>query len=587
MDVKLALSLILKESILLTGLVVFVLFANYPAISYQMLHPEAVPAYLINSKITSFSDLLAVYLHPQMLYPGGIPYFRPTNNFLIPQFITLFISWHNLKGFLIFNLLFLALSGYLMIKIYNRLFPKFEIGGYVAFGLYMMHPALIMNHLMIMQFDFCFVFFTLTSLYLFILFCQKNYYLFTPKFDSNLSPQYDIQKIKFHYLYLFFAALFFYVFSITLKEIAIMMAASMICYFLILFDNNQSGFAYLRDVFRNKQIRRLFFLLSTCAILSTLYITVTWRYVTNPALNVPFIKNVSYYSQILLGILENQTSRDLWSGIYKIHFPLFSRFIVWTFLLLLVVATIKLIKISSSEFIIKQYKKSLSFLFFSAGIFLLLPLFCGGWAWHLNLTLVFLSIAMGFSFEFVSRFYLSRTKNFTIIWGEIVASLLGLSLIPVIYAHTENSALYPQLLISLNRNAILEPPDLKNKFTAHSVLIVEDSKPYGWFTFGDAFYLFKTEKELAKYQNGYFYKANHFYNGTLFRWAYLMPELKEQVHPFKIDKMQMVADDVIYKWLENFNDIFCVGYDEQSHWHDLTDRFKANLLKEKNLRGIR
>lgn len=47
-----------------------------------------------------------------------------------------------------------------------------------------------------------------------------------------------------------------------------------------------------------------------------------------------------------------------------------------------------------------------------------------------------------------------------------------------------------------------------------------------------------------------------------------MPALKEEVYPFKISQIQWVPDEIIYNWLSNYDNIFCLGYDEEANWHD-------------------
>ncbi|HSW71142.1 MAG TPA: hypothetical protein VLH77_04100, partial [Gammaproteobacteria bacterium] len=76
------------------------------------------------------------------------------------------------------------------------------------------------------------------------------------------------------------------------------------------------------------------------------------------------------------------------------------------------------------------------------------------------------------------------------------------------------------------------------------------------------------------------------YNGTLFKWAYLMPELREEVYPFEVNHLQEVPDLVLYDWLQHADNIFCVGYDANAQWHDRSVLFRKNLALEKRRRGM-
>ena len=78
------------------------------------------------------------------------------------------------------------------------------------------------------------------------------------------------------------------------------------------------------------------------------------------------------------------------------------------------------------------------------------------------------------------------------------------------------------------------------------------------------------------------------YNGTLFKWAYLIPSLKEDVVAFTVEQMDTdhISNQFIYNWLQHVNNIFCLGYDKQAHWHDRTALFKKNLLIEKKRRHL-
>src|SRR5579862_8759531 len=137
---------LIKKSLVFIFLLVAVMAANYTVISFNMMYPEQPTIYLVNQAIQHWSDLLNIYLHPKLLHTN-IPFFRPSGHFLIYQLITPFLGWHHTQAFFIINFIFLTLIGYFIIQIYARLFPGYRAGAWVAFGIYLMHPALSISRL--------------------------------------------------------------------------------------------------------------------------------------------------------------------------------------------------------------------------------------------------------------------------------------------------------------------------------------------------------------------------------------------------------------------------------------------------------
>jgi hypothetical protein len=51
--------------------------------------------------------------------------------------------------------------------------------------------------------------------------------------------------------------------------------------------------------------------------------------------------------------------------------------------------------------------------------------------------------------------------------------------------------------------------------------------------------------------------------------------------------MEEVSNEIIYAWLQDKNNIFCLGYDAKGKWYDKTNLFRKNLLKEQDNRQLR
>ena len=577
--------LLLRECLLFLIILAIVLISNIPIISLDMMYPEQPLFYLANQSIHHIGDFINIYLHPKLLHLY-VPFFRPSGHFLMYQILTPILGWHNTKSFIVVNLIFLALTGYVTIKLYELLFPSYKIGGYIAFSIYLMHPALILSRLIIMHFEFAYIFFTMLGLYCFVRFCQMNL-----QFDGN-----KLRSLRFHDFGLLAAAIVFYAIAITFKEPAMMLGSVMGTYFLLALYNGQSFRSYFNDILLNSQIRQIFFLLMMSSITLAFYLTLAWPTLSHPwrnhlqltqhvsALN-EFLKNIFSTKWNLITRVPVDSPDMMWR---QLDTPILNSMIIWTLTIISIAGTFLLYRNQSRN--VFNDKKSLFFLYVSSFIFLILPI---GWAmglpWHLSLTILFLSMAAGFCFEYCSRL-LSEYKNTINVIGVMIALMIGLSgyFVNQAYKLPVNDA----FAINVTRNAVLHPPKLKDQLNADSVVIVEDSSIHDDYMLGNSAYPFSILSkdfdfntfERSQRLNHIKYQSS--YNGNLFRWAYLMPALQEDLYPFQVDKMNEVSDDVIYNWLQNYNNIFCLGYDKQANWHDKTARFKRNLLREKSRRNL-
>jgi hypothetical protein len=237
-------------------------------------------------------------------------------------------------------------------------------------------------------------------------------------------------------------------------------------------------------------------------------------------------------------------------------------------------------------------KKAFLFLLLAAIAFLLLPVLWGrARPWHLALSLVFVSQLFGFGVAYGCRL-LSMTARRQRLIGLSVAVLAALLTLQVV---TQNVRFVDQgengFALRLNRNAVLFPPKLKQPLTADTVLVVEDSLLHNDYLLGDSVYPDRLYggRFAIQYWMPFkgFYQFPTSYGGTLFRWAYLFPTLKEEVYPFQIDHLQTVSTVTLSHWLQHFDHLVCLGYDSQAAWHDRTIAFKKQLLQEKARRHLR
>jgi hypothetical protein len=580
----------LKAFALLGGLWLFVLWVNFPILSFDMMYFEQPVLYLVNQKITSVYDLIHVYLHPQLLDALSIPFFRPSGHFLAYQVITTFLDWHNTKGFLAVNFFFLALSCYLFIKLYALFFPRYVVGGYIACGIYLMHPALLLSRLSPMHFEFACIFFLLLGFYCFVLFCKKN-----------LSEASNVNSSRFKHQYLLALSLIFYFISVTFKEVGLMLGPVMALYFCMALYRGQPFFKYLSTLGSHKDVRQILMLLVVATLTFTVYLTMAWQIASHPIQNSEVIHNapqvLGKFVRILFGFTTHnvddtslQADTLVWEAII---FPPLLQWTLWILLavMLLCVVNLYVLRRNDCREFLRIYQKSFLFLVFAVLAFVVMPVIWGrARPWHLALSLVFVSMMMGFSCEYLGHVIMRKNVWINCI-GIFVAIALGMMAIPTATANidfikkTENN-----FALELDRNAVLYPPAIKSQLNAESVVVVEDSTVHSDYLLGDSVYPFEFYGGGVDIHrllpNKGFYAFPYVYGGTLFRWAYLMPSLHEQVYPFQIDKMRDVAAVTIYNWLQHYNNIFCLGYDDKANWHDRTLAFKKNLLIEKARRRL-
>ncbi|EKD70406.1 MAG: hypothetical protein ACD_46C00541G0004 [uncultured bacterium] len=574
----------------LMGLILFVLCVNMPVIVFNMVYPEQSLIYLANQKIHHVSDLIHVYLHPQ-LFHAVVPFFRPTGHFVIYQLLAPIVGWHQQRAFFVVNFLFLAGAGFYLIQIYRKLFPGYFVGGLIAFAIYLMHPSLTLVRFIILHFEFAYIFFSLMGFYYFILFCQQN------KFDQT--------KIKSISLLIW--SLLCYVIATTFKESAVMMAAIYALYFVITF--------YSVNLYKNKQAIELLLLLACLGIVLGLYLISAWSLGYHPAKKIMTMYDIRasakdflrYVFNIQLAITPKEAERNyqlLWR---TTAFTPIATAIMWLGSLLTMGVIYKTAsfprkresiavdprlrrdEVRYSQFY--QHNKSIIFLLSSAILFLIIPLFWGeGMPWHFNLTLIMLSMLMGFSVEYCChRFF---KKNGEII-GYSLALLIGLSTLLTNQLSIQQYQEYPvaKLVLKTLRNAIFYPPNIKNQLRDDSLIVIEDNTINNSYLLGAGAYPFYLANYSEYIKHDTLHKNDFIttvpsFNGSLFRWAYAKPAMSEEVVPFQIELMAAVENEIVYQWLLHYKNIFCLSYDENGEWHDKTKEFKAKLLEEQKRRHM-
>ncbi len=559
-------SALTKNLLLILFLFIAVLLADYPILKNDILYPEQPTMYLVNQMIHSISDLINVYLHPQAL-DDVIPFFRPSGHFLLYQLITPIIGWHNTRALIVLNLFFLALSGFVMIKLYGLFFPGKKIGGYLAFGFYLMHPALILSRFLLLHFEFSYVFFLLSSLYCFILFCQKN------KMTRSMQ----------HMAWLV-GALCLYFIAITFKEVAIMLGPVMLVYFVIHFYH---------DIF-HKDAFKVMALLSAATVAFAIYLTLPWPMLAHPQQQT-VLGNWSDKIILLNQFLNDVTGMRL-NWLTQTEIPYLNgsvwRHIIFPPAALIITSLFLLIGLSHAGWMFirpqnKTTQQSIFFLFVTIVLFLVIPcLWTTGFPWHWNLSILFLSFILGFGIETALEKIRWHARLAPYVAALLFCVLLGTA--ADVNAININEILHAYPIMNVTREAVFHPPAIQQQLTAESVIVIATGTQSD-YDLGNSHFNFLASGTTFQDVNPTFaWPYRRFddwrYNGTLFKWAYLMPNLHEELFPFSLAKMQQVPGLEIYQWLENYNHIFCFTVDD--HWHNVTELFRKNLLREKQRRHL-
>lgn len=564
---------------MLVGLLIAaVLLVNLPYLTLNWMYPEEPLMYVANQQIHSLKDLLNVYLHPQLFHPS-IPFFRPSGHFLMYQLTTPFIGWHHPKVFMAINFIFLALTGYYLIRLYGLLFGGYWIGGLIGFAIYAAHPSLFLVKIIVLHFEFAQTLFVALTFYYFFLFCQQN-----------ITNEYTIRIKNITPLLLAFA---FYFIAMTFKESAIMAGPVCMMYLLIQLNQNEQVSHHLRRVMRDKKTLEFILLFGVALLMTAMYLSSAWPNMRQAQINSQSLSMAGVISGIngfLFYILNWHLFtlapyQQLYFGA-KIYFSLLMSVIILLAIGFTISAMIMLFKNKTAV----SFKKSVIFLAVASLCFLVLPVGWGlGYPWHYNLALMMLALLVGFSVEYVFRqCYLTQLS--INVAGVLIALTLGVTATATNMVQANNlKGDMPPLYA-----AVMRPPLMSGALNNNSLVIVGDSIERNAYALGAASYpcrLYYQDSNkryiLAALSNQfYFYHVSPDFDASLFRMAYLLPGMKEQVVPYQVDHLEQVNPSLLYQWLQHYDDIHFLTYDNQGNWYDLTKQFKQSILAEKQRRHL-
>jgi Malectin domain len=176
-------------------------------------------------------------------------------------------------------------------------------------------------------------------------------------------------------------------------------------------------------------------------------------------------------------------------------------------------------------------------------VFLLLPVYSGGYLWHINLAVVGYSVIFGIA---VARFFAS--VEHTAVRRAVVSGFFVMwLLLNVADLRIELEAGSHATGYRINHSLIEHPPVQSSALGQSPLIYVEDRLGMGPWWYGCF--------------------------GNLFKFAYLRHDLEEVVVPL----MPSVSREARNKWLANGNAFF-FRYDDNYNWHDASAEFRTAIM---------
>ncbi|HXB74895.1 MAG TPA: malectin [Candidatus Acidoferrales bacterium] len=176
-------------------------------------------------------------------------------------------------------------------------------------------------------------------------------------------------------------------------------------------------------------------------------------------------------------------------------------------------------------------------------VYLVLPVFSGGFVWHINLIVVGYSVLFGLAlawcFEAMASAPLRRAAIALFLGGGLWLGRADLKI--ELYAGSHATGFH------INHSVIPHPPVAAGKLGKEPLIYIEDRLGMGPWWYGCY--------------------------GSLFKFAYLRHDLEEVIVP----QMASVPRDLRRKWLAHKNAFF-FRYDADYNWHDATREFRDASL---------
>jgi hypothetical protein len=456
----------------------------------------------------SFGDILRGYLQ------FDVGWYRPTQ-FLLPYWIgERFISWHNPDGWRAYELFTMLIVCALIYWFVLLLLPGRRIAAFASALYFTCVPVVYVPLYELFAFDFIHIIFGLLSVIAFLIGYRSG---------------------KWRGVGWTALAWFFYVVALTSKEVTIVIPVYLTILSAILYfyeprvGGNKERF--LREVKR----------LAPFWMMTVVYWVVHVRKIPPGS----FSGSTDYrLSANWMLMLRNANKYPLWfARIHGYTLDVMNQAAGYQNLRNDVIGTAALLLVCYACFRLwrmgAEYRKYVLLGAAWIAVFLIVPVYSGGYFWHGNFALCGYCMLFGVSIDWL----------FTRIRGQAVHFALAAFLIAGIVGLTRTDA--AECLISgihsetyrINSTVLKQPPVPFNRVSGPALVYVEDRKEYGWWSYGA---------------------------GTLFNIVYL----NRDVHQVLVPVMNKVSRADRVRWLKDPNAFF-FRYDDSYRWFDVTEQFRA------------
>jgi hypothetical protein len=186
-----------------------------------------------------------------------------------------------------------------------------------------------------------------------------------------------------------------------------------------------------------------------------------------------------------------------------------------------------------------EYRKYILLAVAWIAIFLIVPIYSGGYFWHGNLALCGYCLLFGVAFEWLVTRIRERQRRFAAI-AFLVAGIVWITRIDT--AESLVAGIHSETY-RINSTVLTEPPVPFDRVKKGALVYVEDKRQLGIWFFGA---------------------------GSLFNMVYLDRDLRQVIVPV----MDKVSGGLCAKWLKEPNAFF-FRYDDAYRWHDATEQFRV------------
>jgi hypothetical protein len=496
----------LRLDLLLILCIVLISLAEFSALIWSKSFGPEFCLYFMFTHREPFLNILIQYLH----FEWG--WYRPTQ-FLLPYWIgDRFLDWHDLGAWRCYELLTMLAVCLLIYFLVLQLLPGRRTAAFFAALYFTCVPTIYAPLHELFAFDFLHIVFTLICAVTFIA---------------------SIRASGTKSLLLCFLSWIAYVVALTSKEITIVIPVFLMLTSIILLTYEPRTTNRRRDL-----LREALRLVPFWTLVPIYWIVHVRRVAQNFANGGDYRLGVNWRY-----IVENLGKYPLWfARIYGMtpdhanqaagHINRRNELVGAALLLLVITAWIRLWRADSKH---RKY-----FLLAGAwmGVFLIVPVYSGGYFWHGNLALCGYCMLFGVAVEWGLNLVPSHKAR----WACATLLVAGTIVLTRVDAARGLASGYFSTAFRVNSTVLTAPPLPLDRISGNALVYVEDRQPLGNWFFGV---------------------------GSLFNLVYRDRELHQETVP----RMDWIEANKLSQWLKHPNAFF-FRYDDQFRWHDATEEFR-------------